>query len=471
MSSETVELTAGQPGTQSRAASAEPAAKPSEEAGAAEAVSFQKTEMTVEGILGFFEKYARTYWLLLWPFRAVRLIVVEDRGRARRVPPLMFLSISSFLFAFVVDSFVSSEGTLVDSPPGQVFKLLSQKISPETSITGVVFSSLPIIIFVVGVSYLVSRIWLAGEPKRKRFFDFFCYTFGSFAASIFLLFLLANFAILLDERKQSASGQTSVTANVIIIVCFLAFTYVIFQPFVALGYGLWKLDADRSRRRRWFKILCLLLLYPPMLFASGWTETLPHKFNSAISPPTPRPEIYTLSSGDSLNKMPVEILDLGENVELRFDVALQNPTNEQIFFTRKGGQFSWHEWNKPSADGGHSVELRIIKWPEQEAPALLVATNEVKWVQCSALMPKSVYEQTKQTLYEFKITMPYQMLRRGRETGEAESESVFLADAAPQPPAGTGKIGALTDAAQESNQDNATQTSAPTAQPTRTPKR
>lgn len=380
--------------------------------------TFQRTEMTVEGILGFFEKYARTYGLMFLPRKAARSVLLELGDKKRRLPPLMFLSISAFLFAFVIDSFMSPND--ISMSPSSVFKSLSQKVSPDTSITGVVFSALPVIAFVVCAGFLISRIWLAGDVKRQKFFAFFCYVFGFYAASVFLLFILVNIAMLMEERR--ASGSVPVT-GLLLIASSVGFLYVIFQPIFALCYGLWRIDADKSKGLRTAKVLMLLMLHPLLVFASGWTETLPHKFNRMISAHN-RPEIFYVRSRDETATTVAQPESVEDEVELTFTVAIRNPTDDQLVLNKddQNSLLAWGNQINPlmgsaayhNALANHEG-LTVVSLAERSSsddPLIIVDVGKIKWLRCTARMPRSEYD--KLTAEEFrvlKLWLPFTALK------------------------------------------------------------
>jgi|GEM_PF-4474170 len=380
--------------------------------------SFQRTEMTVEGILGFFEKYARTYGLMFLPRKAARSILLETGDKKRRLPPLMFLSISAFLFAFVIDSFMSPND--ISMSPSSVFKSLSQKVSPDTSITGVVFSALPVIVFVVGAGFLISRIWLAGDVKRQKFFAFFCYVFGFYAASVFLLFILVNVAMLIEERRVSESAHFT---GLVLIFTSMGFLYVIFQPVFALCYGLWRIDADKSKGLRIVKVLLLFMLHPLLVFASGWTETLPHKFNSMISAHT-RPEIFYVQSRDETAKTVAGPEGVDGEVELSFTVGIRNPTDDQLVLNRDdmNSLLAWGDqanflmgssaYHDALANHKGLTEVSLAERSSSDDPLIIVDAGKIKWLRCTARMPRSEYDKLKAgEVRVFKLWLPFTTLK------------------------------------------------------------
>src|SRR5262245_7918386 len=134
----------------------------------------EKTEKTIEGIVYSLAAYFTTLAALALPVILPRQFFQRlDRLRSRKLlaPPLLFLSISAFLFSITV--------AIIDSPEfldvrDTLSGFIKSRASLDISITQLLFTILPIFLWVLLVSWF-ARLLVAEKRRRRQLSNCFCY--------------------------------------------------------------------------------------------------------------------------------------------------------------------------------------------------------------------------------------------------------------------------------------------------------
>ena len=178
-------------------------------------------------------------WMRL-PFRLNR-----KANRSRFVPPLVFLSVGSFLLARIVDLLLV---WFFDDPKGTLMSFIRVE---QVSIASLVLKMLPLIVFAFIANWLVALLVTRGVQKQEQMFRFLCYLFGFYGTAWFFLFLV-NATVLLLQKNPGGWFGTAPVETARLVLASIGVVYVVLSPLCLAFIGSWQLNRHRSA---WLKLL------------------------------------------------------------------------------------------------------------------------------------------------------------------------------------------------------------------------
>lgn len=217
----------------------------------------EKAEVMIAGLFTAAKRYLYTLVTISNPLTWTRLPFRLNRktNQPSFVPPLVFLSVGSFLLARIVD-FISV--WFFDDPTGILMKLIQVE---EISISSLVLKMLPLIVFAFIANRLLALILTRGERKQNQMFRFLCYTFGFYCATLFLLFLL-NGSVLLMQKNPNSWLRKAPFETARLTIAGLGFVYVLLSPPCLAAIATWRLN----HHCRWKSLKLVISILAAVLY-------------------------------------------------------------------------------------------------------------------------------------------------------------------------------------------------------------
>ncbi|CCN38685.1 membrane hypothetical protein [Vibrio nigripulchritudo SFn27] len=360
-----------------------------------------KIEAAIEGLMRFFWLYFRTYLALLFsPHDASKLIEPEARTDLY-ISPLSFFAASAFVFS-IVQTFV-----LVDAGKlyaylftNEIFTLAVKPFLLHTtshlsekhfSIWGFVTTILPVTLISMVFASVCAR-FLEGAPcKRQKVKDFLLYLAGfqcvSFCLSVFL------FLIVFVSIDTPFSEVPSVLAAAF-------FFYSVGYSLLSISLNYARHAYTRGNMQNTSKYLLVALGSSALIFV--FLETVEAKqslLKYVNQKEVKQPNIEPLGY---LNESPkVEVSRVNGTWQIKGAVQVFNPYKEPlILHADRVGRLK--ETNTQQLD----VHLTASRWATKEGPAMLIASNDVAWVEYTGNLSECNFRQL-QTTVSGKTRIPY----------------------------------------------------------------
>ena len=345
----------------------------------------EKTEKTIEGIVFAFGAYFTTLVAVALPFLLARqffLRLCRLRERKLLAPPLLFLSISTFLFSIVVGIIDSVEFKNVKT----ILSGIKTRSNVHISITELLFTILPVFFWVLLVAW-AGRLLVTDTERRKELSSYFCYIFGFFGTGFFLWFL-TNF--LLQLRRLDGFG---------LFVSSFFFGWVVIQTFALSVVTPWTLTRSEVFLKRILKSAVGLLVLAGMIIGSIFIQAIPRRFNEAIAiPPEPEKEA-PIKLTNWPTGIPAEAdirFDGPDHVFIKFRIVAANPRDTTVFLERK--------MNLGLAKNDPiPLNCLYVDEPDQPSDPLMLAAKQSRLINCQGQLETSQYQAIAGRKVKFEI--------------------------------------------------------------------
>lgn len=373
----------------------------------------QKAEETIGGIVSSFAAYARTFVSLLYPVWIPRHLFVRlGRLRTRNLlaPPLLFLSISSFLFSIVIGLIDSDRFSLDVKDWLGWFK---EKASLDVSLTQIVFTILPIFFWVLLLGWLAQ--FLVSNKRRRRVISrYFFYAFGVFGAGFFLWFLGNSLVMLNYTQSRGFWMRHRSLDSFRIFVSISLLLWVLLQPFALSHVAIWRMNRTQGLLKSVVKSALGIGLMALIISGSVFIQGLPKRFNAAIaqSPKQLLPRFVNWRDPTGVADIRYEKPD---SLVLRSRVVAQNPRDTSIFIDRY--QYIELHGQDPPFSGVYLAEIGGLT--ESNSNHLVLNPKETRVIECQAKLSTAQYQKIVGRALKFDLTIAWY------EVGENELKSNF----------------------------------------------
>jgi hypothetical protein len=330
----------------------------------------EKTEKTIEGIVFAFGAYFRTLAALALPFFVAPLLRLHRlRKRKLLAPPLLFLSISVFLFLIAL-SIIDSPDKFVDTRTA--LSSLKDQANFDVSITHLLFNIFPIFLWALLLAR-TGRLMVAIKRRQQQLFSYFCYIFGFFGAGFFFWFL-TNCLLVFDFSRHEERVEISwaLPVSVGILMC------VVGGSFFICAITVWTLTRSEVIPRRFLKSSLSLVLLAAMIVGSFFIQFGSRRFNEAIAKPAkvtepPPPTFDNWRQGRAVS------FDGKDQFLIKFRIVATNPRDTTVFVNRNMRLFL----------AGEGIDLDCGGDLTQSRDPLTLPAKQSSLINCQGQLEKS----------------------------------------------------------------------------------
>lgn len=392
----------------------------------------QKVEETINGFVASFTAYARTFLTLLYPACFPRHLFVRLGQLKRRnllAPPLLFLSISAFMFSLVIGLIDSDRFSLDVREWLSWFK---ENARLDTSLIEIVFTILPIFFWALFVGW-VTKYLANGNSKRRRAVSYFYYAFGIFAAGFFVWFL-ANSIVMLSYTQNSAFWMRHRSLdNFRMLVSVVSLMWILFQPFGLIVSTMWRLNRSRALAKRIAASIAAVLLMAMVISGSVVIQGLPKRFDAAIAKAPERLSPRFVYWRDE--SVPVADIrsEKPDAFILRLRVVANNPGSTALFVDQN--QYLEVYSQNPSVYQAYWATIKDLSEPNSSL--IVLKPQETKVFDCYARISKEQYQAVEGMSLTFDLKLSWYEVRenavRKQQTSVLDEGHRVLQFPKPQP--------------------------------------
>jgi len=376
--------------------------------------SVEKTEKTVEGIVYAFGVYFRTFVTLALPSFLARHFFPRLRWlRKRKVlaPPLLFLSISTFLFSIVAAIIDAAEFTDARA----AIRGFRDRVNLDISITTLLFTIFPIFLWALLVAW-AGRLLVAGARRREQVSSYFCYIFGLFGAGSFLWFLL-NSLVQVPLERGNYRLQHRLLDSLGLFLSVTILLWVVVQPFSLAVLTIWRLTRSEDILKRISKSAFGLLLLATMIIGSIFIQGIPRRLNEAIAKP-PEPEKEAPIKFANWPQLPHALPDISSDgsghLLIRFRIVAANPRDTTVFLDREMILVLSENKSDP-------IYIKLYDESAQPSDPLPLSPKQTRIIRCQGQLERSQYQKIVGRKMRFEILATWYDLTKGGLHGTSAS--------------------------------------------------